>query len=178
LNLTELLAGDSLKVAPALLGMTLRSEIGTPVEIEITEVEAYRSVEDSASHAYRGRTARNGSMFEAPGTLYVYRSYGIHWCANVVTGPVGSGQAVLLRGGDPLLGIEIIRHRRGRTTDLCNGPGKVCQALGITGDCDGTSLLTGPLVLLAGVARRHRTTPRIGISKATDHPWRFVAIRD
>lgn len=176
MNLAEHLARDALAVAPSLLGMRLRTEFGGEVvEVEINEVEAYRATEDPASHAYRGPTTRNRSMFKSPGTLYVYRSYGVHWCCNVVTGPIGSGEAVLIRGGVPTLGIEVAARRRGRDTHLSDGPGKLCQAMAITGSHDGSSLLSGPVRLLPGLPKNHKATTRIGISKAKDHPWRFVA---
>lgn len=162
-----------------MLGLRLRSEVGDEVaEVVITEVEAYAGLEDPAAHAYRGPTLRNASMFEEPGSLYVYRSYGIHWCANVVTGPPERGEAVLLRGGEPSAGIEVMRRRRGRPDHLADGPGKLAQALGITGVLDGTSVLDGPVRLLEGPALDATilATPRIGITKAVERPWRFVLI--
>ena len=115
-------------------------------------------------------------MFAEAGTLYVYRSYGIHWCANIVTGPPGVGAAVLIRGGRPVEGIDTMVQRRGRSTDLCNGPGKLCQALGITGDHDGLDVLAQAEVSLrAGLSVSWHATPRIGISRATRRHWRFVA---
>ena len=178
----SVLNGDVLDIAPRLLGMRLRSEAaGAVTEVVLTEVEAYVGDLDPASHAYRGRTARNGSMFERPGTLYVYRSYGLHWCLNIVVGPVGVPHAVLVRAGVPTSGAETMAIRRGRTDHLADGPGKLAQALGITGDHDGTSVLggpgTGPLTLLEGPGPSGPVlaTPRVGISKAVDRPWRFVA---
>jgi DNA-3-methyladenine glycosylase len=175
------LDGDVLDIAPGLLGMRLRSEAGGAVtEVVITEVEAYVGDLDPASHAYRGRTRRNGSMFESPGTLYVYRSYGLHWCLNIVVGPVGVPHAVLVRAGVPSVGEEVMVRRRGRADHLTDGPGKLAPALAITGDHDGTSVLggvrTGPLTLSAGPGPSGPVlaTPRIGISKAVDRPWRFV----
>jgi DNA-3-methyladenine glycosylase len=148
---------------------------GEEAAIAITEVEAYEP-EDPASHSYRGRTARNRSMFGPPGSLYVYRSYGIHWCANVVTGAEGFGSAVLIRSGDPIRGEDVMQRRRGRATDLSNGPGKLCQALAITGIHDGLDLLaSGDIGLMIGKSVGWRATPRIGISRATDRYWRFVA---
>lgn len=127
-GLRGLLAGDVVDVAGELLGWRLVTEFGgTTTEIVICEVEAYGGTEDSASHAYRGRTVRNGSMFREPGTLYVYRSYGVHWCANIVTGPEGEASAVLLRGGAPTVGVEVMERRRGRSDHLSDGPGKVCR---------------------------------------------------
>ena len=178
-DLLGLLSGDALAVAPRLLGCRLATAFdGEPTEIVITEVEAYGGVGDPASHAYRGRTPRNAPMYEAAGTLYVYRSYGIHWCANVVTGPEGEASAVLIRGGQPAVGADRMRDRRRRDDHLTDGPGKVCMALGITGDDDGSSLFDGPVLLVPGAPAGSfsiATTPRIGISRAVDRPWRFVA---
>ena len=178
-DVLSLLDSDVLAVAPRLLGCRLATAFdGDPTEIVITEVEAYGGVGDPASHAYRGRTPRNAPMYEAAGTLYVYRSYGIHWCANVVTGPKGEASAVLIRGGHPVVGLERMRDRRGRVNHLTDGPGKVCAALGITGGDDGSSLIDGPVRLIAGDplgVLSVETTPRIGISHAVDRPWRFVA---
>ncbi len=174
----ELLAADAPEVAPRLLGMRLRSEIGGVVtEVALTEVEAYTE-DDPASHAYRGESERNRTMFGRAGLLYVYRSYGIHWCANVVTGPEGSGQAVLLRGGKVTVGRAEVIRRRGRGDHLADGPGKLCQALGITGDHDGLDLLgDGPIRLRPGTApSTYLATPRVGISRATEVRWRFVAV--
>lgn len=164
------------ELAPLLLGMRLRTEFPPgPTEVLINEVEAYAGPRDPASHAYRGRTPRNGSMFGTGGRLYVYRSYGVHWCMNIVTGGEGDPSAVLVRGGVPLVGVEIMIERRGRTTHLADGPGKLTQALGVTGDCDGTSVFLGPVVLLGEPGQRHDAvaSPRIGISKAVERPWRF-----
>lgn len=178
-DLVGLLGGDVLSVAPRLLGCRLATAFdGDPTEIVITEVEAYGGGSDPASHAYRGRTPRNTPMYEAAGSLYVYRSYGIHWCANVVTGPKGEASAVLIRGGHPVVGIERMRDRRGKVDHLTDGPGKVCAALGITGDDDSSSLIDGPVRLIVGDPPglfTVETTPRIGISQAVDRPWRFVA---
>lgn len=174
-----MLAGDVVDVAGELLGWRLVTEFGgTTTEIVICEVEAYGGTEDSASHAYRGRTVRNGSMFREPGTLYVYQSYGVHWCANIVTGPEGEASAVLLRGGAPTVGVEVMERRRGRSDHLSDGPGKVCAALGINGDHDGTSVIDGPVRLIRGVLPEGAAIdsgPRVGITTAVDRPWRFVA---
>ena len=176
-SLREALSGPVLEVAPKLLGMYLvtESEAGRAA-VMLTEVEAYAGNHDPASHAYRGPTERNRSMFGAPGTLYVYRSYGIHWCANVATGPEGTGQAVLLRGGVTTAGKDLVLKRRGRRDHLTDGPGKLTQALGITGEDDGTDLLAGRRVQLIPGEELvdFKTTPRIGISVAKDRPWRFV----
>jgi DNA-3-methyladenine glycosylase len=141
----------------------------------IVETEAY-APDDPASHSYRGRTRRNAAMFGPPGHLYVYRSYGIHWCANVVTGPEGIGAAVLLRALEPLVGLGEMTRRRG-TADpllLCSGPGRLTQALGVTGEHDGRSLLRPPFSIESpGERAAVVSAPRIGISSATDLPWRY-----
>ena len=175
-DLATLLAGDVVAAARGLLGRRLRSEIGgLACEVVITEVEAYGGDDDPASHGFGGRTTRNASMFRAAGTLYVYRSYGIHWCLNAVTGAVGEPAAVLLRGGRPVLGEDHMRRRRGRADHLCDGPGRLSQALGVTGELDGTSLLDGPVHLLGEPVPRTSvvTGPRVGISRAADRLWRF-----
>jgi len=161
------------EVARGLLGWTfLRDGVGG----RIVEVEAY-GPNDPASHAFRGRTARNGSMFEAPGTLYVYRSYGIHWCVNVACEPEGTGAAVLLRALEPTHGRDLMRARRGGVTDreLCSGPGKLTQALGISGTDDGTPVTSPPFLLEPPqTAVDVLATPRIGLTRATELPWRYV----
>lgn len=176
-GLGPLLEGPLLDAARRLLGRRLHSTVeGRACEVVITEVEAYGGCDDPASHAYRGRTARNASMFGPPGTLYVYRSYGIHWCANVVIGAEGDPGAVLLRAGTPVLGEAVMRRRRGREDHLADGPGKLAQALGVTGACDGASVLDGP-VRVVGEPPPDVTVvagPRIGVSRAAERPWRFV----
>lgn len=175
-----LLTSHVLDVAPRLLGWRLRTEFGVVTEVRLLEVEAYIGEADPASHAYRGPTNRNQSMFLEAGTLYVYRSYGIHWCMNVVVEETGVPHAVLLRGGEPLIGAEEMARRRGRTDHLADGPGKLAEALGVKGDHDGTSLIHGPVRLIADElpdGYRVETTPRIGISKAVEEPWRFLARR-
>ncbi len=178
-GLLDLLHRPVDEAARGLLGMYLHTEFpdGATTAL-LTEVEAYGGIEDAASHAFGGRTERNRSMFAAAGTLYVYRSYGVHWCANVVTGEPDDGRAVLLRGGRPVRGREIMTHRRGRRDHLTDGPGKLCQALGITGSHDGSSVLEGPVRLLPGPrpAGEILTTPRVGISRETERPWRFVLV--
>lgn len=179
MNLASQLSEPPEVSAPRLLGSVLVSDLGrSPVAVRITEVEAYRGEDDPASHAFKGRTGRNGSMFERPGTLYVYRSYGVHWCANVATGPAGTGWAILFRGGDVIDGLSTARARRGRDDELANGPGKLCQALGIDGSHDGIYLLeTGSALRLepGSTPQVVMATPRVGISKARDLPWRFIA---
>jgi DNA-3-methyladenine glycosylase len=160
-------------VARGLLGWTLhRAGVGG----RIVEVEAY-APEDPASHAYRGRTGRNGSMFAEPGTLYVYRSYGIHWCVNIVCEPEGTGAAVLLRSLEPTCGLAEMRVRRGLCDDkaLCSGPGKLTQALGISGADDGRSVHSPPFALEPSPDPvEFVATRRIGITKAVELPWRYV----
>ncbi len=173
------LAGDATEVAPRLLNALLA--VGDRVG-RIVEVEAYRGSIDPASHAHRGMTPRTVTMFGRPGLLYVYRSYGMHWCANVVTGREGLAEAVLVRALEPLDGIgemRVDRPRARRDVDLANGPGKLCAALSITGADDGADLChpTSRVRLLRdGVAPPPvpRTTTRVGISKAVEHPWRYL----
>ncbi len=171
------LSGPVPEVAPALLGMRLRTRFGgEATAVVVTEVEAYGGADDPASHAHRGPTRRNAAMFGPPGTLYVYRSYGLHWCLNVVTGPEGSAAAVLIRGGIPAEGEAVMARRRGRPDHLCDGPGKLAQALGVTGEHDGTSVDDGPVRLSEGPAAGGvvRATPRVGVGRAVERPWRFV----
>lgn len=181
LTLAELLAGPPEEAAPHLLGGYLVSEVpGGMVRARITEVEAYKGSDDPASHAYRGRTPRNDAMFRRPGTLYVYRSYGIHACANVAAGPEGVGWGILFRGADVVDGVALARRRRGRDRQLADGPGKLTQALGIDLDHNGAYLLD-----LASAVRLEpgeppalvMATPRIGISTARERLWRFVAVQ-
>jgi DNA-3-methyladenine glycosylase len=160
---------DSLDLARALIGATLLVD---GVGGIIVETEAYHP-EDPASHSYAGPTERNAAMFGPPGRAYVYRSYGIHWCMNVVG---RRGSAVLIRALEPTEGLELMRQRRGLADprQLCSGPGKLCQALAVTREHDGLPIdhapfafapAAGPAAIVAG--------PRIGISKAADLPWRF-----
>jgi DNA-3-methyladenine glycosylase len=161
------------EVAPDLIGVTLLVD---GVGGRIVEVEAYDQ-EDPASHGYRGRTPRNEAMFGAPGHAYVYRSYGIHWCLNLVCGAEGIAEAVLVRALEPTAGLEEQRRRRGMEDlrALCSGPGKLCQALGITREHDGLPLDAPPFRL---EPRREApeivTGPRIGITQATELSWRYV----
>ncbi len=171
------LSGPVQQVARRLLGHWLTTDFGGVVRVVICEVEAYGGKDDPASHAWRGPTQRNRSMFGPAGTLYVYRSYGIHWCANVVTGDEGQPEAVLIRAGRVVKGRELVMQRRGRSDHLADGPGKLTQAMGITGCVDGTSLQDGPLRLHENPAREVeliRATPRIGITRGTQRRWRFV----
>jgi DNA-3-methyladenine glycosylase len=161
------------EVAPDLIGVTLLFD---GVGGRIVEVEAYDQ-EDPASHGYRGRTARNEAMFGPAGHAYVYRSYGIHWCLNLVCGDAGVAEAVLIRALEPTAGIDLQRRRRGveDLRALCSGPGKLCQALAITREHDGLPLDREPFRLQE---RREVpeivTGPRIGITRATELSWRYA----
>jgi DNA-3-methyladenine glycosylase len=172
---------DPLDAARRLLGAVLTSTFeGVATSARITEVEAYGGEDDPASHAFGGPSARNRSMFGRAGLLYVYRSYGIHACANVVVGREGLAAAVLLRAGDLVEGSDLARRRRGRRDHLADGPGKLCEALGIDTEHDGLDLLdpTSPVRLRPGrPPTRIEATPRIGISRAVDVPWRLVEVR-
>lgn len=147
----------------------------------IVEVEAYAGSEDPGSHAYRGETRRNRVMFGTPGRLYVYLIYGIHWCSNAVSGEDGEGSAVLIRALAPMDGLETMSTRRARARrdrDLCSGPAKLCQALGIDGTDDGADLVTvdrGLELLDDGTPPPSApgTSRRIGLSKGVELPWRF-----
>ena len=188
-DVAEVLARDSLQAAPALLGaiVTPTSPEGT-VSVRLTEVEAYRGEADPGSHAFRGRTARNASMFEAGGIIYVYFTYGMHHCVNVVTGPEGLSRAVLMRGGEVVAGVELARRRRPAARndrDLARGPARLCAALGLDRSDDGTALggpgsrvsLALPEPGLNPEAARIRTGPRTGVAgpggDGEAYPWRF-----
>jgi DNA-3-methyladenine glycosylase len=174
-TLAELVTGSVHDVAAAIIGWTLLVD---GVGGRIVEVEAYAE-DDPASHAFGGPTARNASMFGPPGHLYVYRSYGIHWCANVVCERPGRGAGVLLRAIEPTHGIEAMQSRRGVVDErlLCSGPGRLTQALGLTGVDDGADLSRPPFALVAPTAPTVvERTPRIGISRAVEQPWRYVEV--
>lgn len=144
----------------------------------IMETEAYLAVDDPASHSFRGRTKRNQAMYGPPGSSYVYISYGIHRCFNVVCQPEGVAEAVLIRALLPLSGIDLMRGRRGNMRDeqLTNGPGKLCQAMAIDLDQNGHQLQRTPLYILDGeVFGQVEVTPRIGISVGTNLLLRFIA---
>jgi DNA-3-methyladenine glycosylase len=160
------------EVAPELIGATLLVD---GVGGTIVEVEAYDQ-DDPASHGFRGRTARTASMFGPPGHTYVYRSYGIHWCLNLVCAEQGRSEAALVRALEPTAGLDTMRARRGLEAErgLCSGPGKLCQALGITRVLDGLLLDEPPFELRARQAEPPLAVgPRIGITRAVEQPWRY-----
>jgi DNA-3-methyladenine glycosylase len=172
-------AQDSQVVAPLLLGAIL--EVGE-LSGRIVETEAYGGSDDAASHAFRGETPRNSVMFGPPGHLYVYFTYGMHYCANVVTGAAGDGQAVLIRAIEPLSGLETMRARRvkaNKDRDLTNGPAKLCVAFGINAEHNGCDLMDRTSSIVLGRSRKPlgdaeiSTGPRIGITKEVERPWRF-----
>jgi DNA-3-methyladenine glycosylase len=159
-------------VAPDLIGATF---LFNGVGGTIVELEAYHQT-DAASHSYRGLTVRNAPMFGPAGYAYVYRSYGIHWCVNLVCEGEGHAAAVLLRALIPTTGIAVMRRRRGVAEEraLCSGPGKLCEALGITGAHSGLPLDAPPFQLFARTGEAEIAIgTRIGISKAVDEPWRY-----
>lgn len=173
---------DPRLVAPELLGKLL---VRDGLAARIVEVEAYCGAEDPGSHAYRGMTKRNATMFGPPGHAYVYFTYGMHWCANAVCGRTGEGVAVLLRAAEPVAGLEEMWHRRPkarRERDLLSGPARLCQAFGIDGAHDGTDLVTAD----GGLTIMDDGTPppdvpavstRIGLSVGVDLSWRWCAPR-
>jgi DNA-3-methyladenine glycosylase len=168
----EFFARSVHEVAPELIGATLLCD---GVGGVIVEVEAYDH-EDPAAHGFRGKTARNASMFGRGGHAYVYRSYGIHWCLNFVCDDVGVASAVLVRALEPVEGLETMRARRGSAEDrlLCAGPGRLCQALAITREHDGLPLDEPPFELRARVHEPDLVVGRrIGITRAAEQPWRF-----
>nr|WP_314542209.1 DNA-3-methyladenine glycosylase [uncultured Massilia sp.] len=159
-------------VARQLIGVTVLVD---GVGGRIVETEAYDG-EDPASHSYTGPTERNVAMFGPPAHAYVYRSYGIHWCLNFVCREEGHGAGVLIRALEPVAGLDTMRERRGTTDEwlLCSGPGKLCQALGVTRALNGHALDRAPFVLAPAEGEIEVVAgPRIGISKAVDVPWRF-----
>jgi DNA-3-methyladenine glycosylase len=173
-------ARPALVVARALLGRVLVHDGARGrVSGRILEVEAYRGASDPASHAFRGETARNRVMFGPAGHAYVYFTYGMHHCLNVVTGPRGRADAVLIRALEPIEGLTLARRRRGAVPieRLMRGPGCVAQALGLDRRHDGLDLTRSPLRILAGAPRRGGRRiargPRIGIRVAVERPWRF-----
>lgn len=158
---------DALELAPRLIGMDLLVE---DVGGMIVETEAYR-IDDPASHSFRGPTEANAAMFGPAWHAYVYRSYGLHWCFNIVA---AGGGAVLIRALAPKYGLETMAARRGTAVNLCAGPGRLAQALAITGALNGLSLDEWPFKMVErSFAPAIVAGPRIGISKAVDHAWRF-----
>jgi DNA-3-methyladenine glycosylase len=160
--------GDPLEVAPRLLGAVLTHG---DVSLRLTEVEAYAGPADPGSHAFRGRTDRNAVMFGPPGHLYVYFVYGMHHCANLVTGPDGDPGAVLLRAGEVVGGLDVARSRRPgvRDRELARGPARLCRALGIDLSDNGVRPELAPGEPVTSIS----TGPRVGLRHAADRPWRF-----
>ena len=172
----ELLSGPVLEVAPLLLGARVTAG---GVTVRLTEVEAYAGQDDPGSHAFRGRTRRTAVMFGPPGHAYVYFTYGMHWCLNVVAGPDGVASGVLLRAGEVVDGLDAARSRRPdvRERDLCRGPARLAKTLGVTGEHTGTDLLDGgsyARLELGDPAGPVRTGPRVGVAgEGAARPWRF-----
>jgi DNA-3-methyladenine glycosylase len=166
----ELFTAPSHEAARLLIGWTLTKD---GVGGRIVETEAYH-FEDPASHSFSGPTARNAVMFGPPGVIYVYRSYGIHWCMNLVCGPT-PGSAVLIRALEPMAEIDLMIARRGLDDPrlLCSGPGRLCEALGVTREHNGLRIDHPPFALAPGPAADVVAGPRIGITKAVEVPWRF-----
>ena len=172
-DLATLLDDNVQKHASLLLGAVVRHG---EVAVRLTEVEAYDGADDPGSHAFRGRTARNAVMFGPAGHLYVYFTYGMHFCCNVVTGPEGRASAVLLRAGEVVEGLDVARSRRPRSSDrdLARGPARLCQALAIDREHDGTDLSVPPLTLEPVASPpAYETGPRVGLRGAPERPWRF-----
>lgn len=175
------LALSSLELAPRLLGAVIASDVGgETVRIRLTEVEAYAGSDDPASHAFRGPTPRTAVMFEEAGHLYCYFTYGMHWCANIVCGVEGSAAAVLLRAGQVVDGLAVAQRRRPASRqerDLARGPARLATCLALGRDQNGVDLCdptaTVRLESLPEVMGAFATGPRVGISAATERPWRF-----
>jgi DNA-3-methyladenine glycosylase len=160
------------EVAPDLIGAVLLVD---GVGGRLVELEAYHHT-DPAAHSFRGPTRRNAVMFGPPGFVYVYRSYGIHWCLNFVCEATGSASAVLIRAIEPVAGLAVMRRRRGISDVrlLCSGPGRLCEALGVTDKHNGFALDAPPFALFASTGKVVVVTgPRIGITKAIELPWRY-----
>ena len=170
LSLVDVVSGPVLEAAPRLLG-ALFTHGG--VTVRLTEVEAYAGAADPGSHAARGPTRRNATMFGPPGHLYVYFTYGMHFCCNVSCGPEGEASAVLLRAGEVVDGLEVARARRPRSSDrdLARGPARLCAALGIGREQDGLDL--SGLLLPGAEPAEVATGPRVGLRLAAERPWRF-----
>jgi DNA-3-methyladenine glycosylase len=185
-------ARDARELAPLLLNKVLvhadplADDRTGRLAVRIVEVEAYAGAEDPGSHGFRGPTPRTETMFGPPGHLYVYFTYGMHWCMNVVAGVDGNASAVLLRAGAPVTGIETFRTRRTkarRDTDLCSGPARLTQALGITGEHDGVDLVRGAVrVLDDGTPPPDTpgcsTRVGLGVGRGQEHPWRWWVPED
>ncbi len=172
-----MLSGPVEQLAPSLLGAVVRAG---PVAIRLTEVEAYAGADDAGSHAFRGQTPRNAVMFGPAGRAYVYFTYGMHWCLNVVTGPAGEPAAVLLRAGEVISGLDLARTRRPGSSDrdLARGPARMTKSLGVDGRFNGLDLFVGgsELSLEAPRVRANpvRKGPRVGVAGAgAATPWRF-----
>jgi DNA-3-methyladenine glycosylase len=180
-------ARDARELAPLLLNKLLVRRVdGTRLAARIVEVEAYLGSEDAGSHAFRGETPRTAVMFGPPGHLYVYFTYGMHWCANVVAAKDGDAAAVLVRAAAPVAGLATMRERRPKARsdrELCAGPARLCQAFGITGDDNGADLTRGLLRIVddgTPPPARPGVSTRIGLSpgRGDDHPWRFTVPGD
>jgi DNA-3-methyladenine glycosylase len=179
MDLSQVLSGSSLDAAPRLLGCYLvRQTQDGLIRVRIVETEAYHQ-DDPASHSFRGQTARTAPMFKSGGRLYIYFSYGIHYAINIVTGPAGRGEGVLIRAAEPIDGVEIMRNNRGIRDiyKLTNGPGKLAQALGIFDTALSGKILNKSSISLepGGLKAKEdiAAVPRVGITKAADQPWRF-----
>lgn len=175
-EIARILGQDAVEAARELLGVRLAVQHGDRIcSGFIVETEAYR-MDDPASHAYGGMRVRNAPLYEAAGTIYIYFTYGMHYCVNMVTGPAGKGQGVLIRAVEPAEGLDIMRANRPGMSDLqlTSGPAKLVQAMGIRPSLNGSRLRPGSLWLEPGRKPAALTqTTRVGISKAIDHPWRF-----
>jgi DNA-3-methyladenine glycosylase len=177
-------ARPATEVAPDLLGRMLVRSLGegARLAVRIVETEAYEQ-DDPASHAFRGPTPRNLVMFGPPGHLYVYFTYGMHFCMNVVTGAPGNGSAVLLRAGEPILGLAEMARRRGRDDPrtLCAGPAMLCRAMGVDRAFDGADLVRGGEVWVGAGSpvpvSDTQVSPRVGIRSGVERPWRFAVAR-
>jgi DNA-3-methyladenine glycosylase len=172
-------AADVATTARALLGWELRAG---PVRLRLTELEAYQGFDDPASHAFRGRTPRTAVMFGPAGVAYVYFVFGMHWCLNIVCGEIGQPSAVLVRAGEVVEGVDVVRDRRqwtGSAHELARGPGRLAVALGIDFRANGTSMVdgTGPLTLFPPAEvvdpALVRAGPRVGVASAAEREWRF-----
>jgi DNA-3-methyladenine glycosylase len=179
-EISKIFTLPSLEAAPLLLGCILERQTPTGlVRVKIVETEAYHQ-DDPASHSFRGNTLRTAPMFKEGGHIYVYFTYGMHYCINIVTGQEGTGEAVLIRAAEPLLGTEIMQQNRGLKDiqNLTNGPAKLCQALGINNtSISGRKLGLQTINLLSPAdviyPQSIVTAPRVGIRQAVDLPWRF-----